>query len=162
MSEVARVAKFRFRATFKRRLGGYLALVLLVGLVGGVAMGAVAAARRTQSSYSVFLASTNPSDLSVNLSNSNTEPGASVGYDPTTIDTIRHLPHVKNVESYAELNAYPLNPDGTLNNVSVPVLGSVDGLYFDQDRITITQGRMADPTSVDEVVMSADVVEHFG
>jgi hypothetical protein len=44
-------------------VGGYLSLVLLIGLVGGLAMGAVAAARRTQSSYSSFLASTNPSDV---------------------------------------------------------------------------------------------------
>ncbi|MGZ4764318.1 MAG: hypothetical protein ACXVH5_01420, partial [Ilumatobacteraceae bacterium] len=110
MRPVVRVAWFRFRATFKHRLGGYLALVLLTGLIGGAAMGAVAAARRTQSSYSEFLASTKPSDLIVNLN----EPGASVGYDAKLIDTIRHLPHVASVESYAELNAYPLNPDGTL------------------------------------------------
>ena len=31
-----RVAWFRFRATFHRSWGGYLALVLLVGLVGGL------------------------------------------------------------------------------------------------------------------------------
>ena len=152
------MAWFRFRATFRRRLGGYLSLVLLVGIVGGVAMGAVAAARRTQSSYSVFLASTNPSDVIVNLTNSNPD----AGYPATIIDTIRHLPRVRSLESYAVLNAYPLNPDGTLDNVSVPTVGSVDGLYFDQDRITITQGRMADPTRVDEVVMSADVLQHFG
>ncbi|MGZ7085521.1 MAG: ABC transporter permease [Ilumatobacteraceae bacterium] len=158
MRPVVRVAWFRFRATFRHRLGGYLALVLLIGLIGGAAMGAVAAARRTQSSYSEFLASTKPSDLIVNLN----EPGASVGYDAKLIDTIRHLPHVASVESYAELNAYPLNPDGTLNNVSVPVEGSADGLYFDMDRIAITQGRMPDPNRADEVVMSADVAAHFG
>jgi hypothetical protein len=156
------VAWFRFWATFRRRLGGYLALVLLIGLIGGVAMGALAAARRTQSSYSAFLANTNPSDVSVNLTIPNNEAGAIVGYDAKIIDTIRHLPHVSSVESYAELNAYPLNRDGTLNNVSVPVEGSVDGLYFDMDRLTITQGRMADPTRVDEVVMSANVLAHFG
>ncbi len=162
MRPVVRVAWFRFWATFKHRLGGYLALVLLVGLIGGAAMGAVAAARRTQSSYSAFLASTHPSDVSVNLSIPNTAAGQIVGYDSKIVDTIRHLPHVSSVESYAELNAYPLNPDGTLNNVSVPTDGSVDGLYFDTDRVTITRGRMADPNRVDEVVMSADVVAHFG
>ena len=34
------MAWFRFWATFRRRLGGYLALVLLIGLIGGTAMGA--------------------------------------------------------------------------------------------------------------------------
>jgi len=51
-----RVAAYRFRATFGRRWGGYLALVLLIGLVGGLAMGAVAGARRTQSSFPVLFA----------------------------------------------------------------------------------------------------------
>ena len=62
---VLRVAWYRFLATFTRRWAGYLSLVLLIGLVGGVAMGSITAARRTQSSFSVFLASTSPSDLSV-------------------------------------------------------------------------------------------------
>ena len=56
---------YRFPATFRRRWGGYLALAVLIGLVGGVAMGSVAAARRSDSSYPTFLASTNPSDLVV-------------------------------------------------------------------------------------------------
>jgi hypothetical protein len=60
-----RVASYRFRATFAHRWGGYLALVLLIGLLGGLAMGAVAAARRTQSSFHAFIASTNPSDLTL-------------------------------------------------------------------------------------------------
>ena len=46
-------------------MGGYLALAVLIGLVGGVAMASVVAARRTDSSYPEFLASTNPSDLIV-------------------------------------------------------------------------------------------------
>src|ERR1039457_1552536 len=43
---VLRVAWYRFRATFRRRLGGYLTLAVLIGLVGGVAMGSMVAARR--------------------------------------------------------------------------------------------------------------------
>lgn len=43
----------------------YLAIVLLLGLVGGLALGALAGARRTQSSFPKFLRSTNPSDLFV-------------------------------------------------------------------------------------------------
>ena len=64
-SHVLHLALYRFRATFGRRRGGYLALVLLVGLMGGVAMGAVAGARRTQSAFPVYLASTNPSRRAV-------------------------------------------------------------------------------------------------
>ena len=35
---VLSVAWYRFRATFRRRRSGYLAIVLLIGLVGGLAM----------------------------------------------------------------------------------------------------------------------------
>jgi hypothetical protein len=34
------VAWYRFRSTFGQRWGGYLTIVLLVGLVGGLALGA--------------------------------------------------------------------------------------------------------------------------
>ena len=47
-----RMVGYRARATFRARWAGYLSLLLLVGLLGGVAMGALAAARRTQSSFS--------------------------------------------------------------------------------------------------------------
>ena len=49
-----RVAGYRFRATFRRRWGGYVALVAVIALVGGLAMGAVAGARRTQSSFPTY------------------------------------------------------------------------------------------------------------
>ena len=61
--QVARVAWFRFRATFRTRWVGYLSVVLLVGFVGGLAMASVAAARRTQSSFPAYLATLNPSDI---------------------------------------------------------------------------------------------------
>ena len=49
---------YRSRITFARRRGAYLGLVVLIGLIGGIAMGSIAAARRTQSLYPAFLAST--------------------------------------------------------------------------------------------------------
>ena len=70
------VARYRFGATFRRRWGGYLAIALLIGLVGGVAMGSIAAARRTQSSYPAFLASTNASDLTMSTYGVNAASGA--------------------------------------------------------------------------------------
>ena len=62
-ARVIGVAWYRFRATLGRSWGGYASLVLLVALTGGIGMGSIAAARRTQASFSVFLKSTNPSDL---------------------------------------------------------------------------------------------------
>lgn len=86
VSRVLRVAWYRFQGTLGRRWGGYLAVVLLIGLVGGLAMGAVAAARRTQASFPTFLASTDPSDLSVLAR-------------PVPVQVFARLAHVRRVET---------------------------------------------------------------
>ena len=146
-----RVAWYRFRATFGRRWGGLLAIVLLIALVGGLAMGAVAAARRTQSSFPAYLASTNPSDLTVLTG----LYGEKAGFDPDVIRRISRLPHVKQVKSYAGTDAAALAPNGAVAVNLQGLPGSIDGEYFDQDRVTIVQGRMANPERADEVVMDA-------
>ena len=141
---VLRIARYRFRATFGHRWGGYLAVVLLVGLVGGVAMASIAAARRTQSSFSFFLASTNPSDLSVPTFGTS----ASGSYSATLTTEIAKLREVKHVEAWISVNAAPLHPDGApvLDHLAqIYTVASVNGLYFNQDRVAVTQGRMADP-----------------
>src|SRR5258707_15141775 len=106
MKPVFRVALYRFRVALRGRWGGLVALVLLVGLLGGLAMGSVAAARRTQSSFPAYLASTNPSDLGLATSVYDASSG-SPGYDPSIVRQIAHLPHVKHVESWAGLNVLP-------------------------------------------------------
>lgn len=80
MSQVLRVAWYHFRITFRRRWGGYLSVMLLIGLIGGIAMASMVAGRRTQSSYPTFLASTNPSDVTVAVCN------AVTGASPTDAD----------------------------------------------------------------------------
>ena len=40
--------------------------------------------------------------------------------------------------------------------------GSLDGMFLDQDRVTVVQGRMADPNRVDEVVMTATAAQLLG
>jgi hypothetical protein len=57
------VSWYHFRARFHQRWSGYLTVALLIGLVGGVAIGAVAAARRTQSAFPAYLAASHASDL---------------------------------------------------------------------------------------------------
>jgi len=154
---VLRIAWYRFRATLGHRWGGYLSVVLLVGLVGGVAMGSIAAARRTQSSFSVFLASTNPSDLSMPTFGAAAISSASANYSATLTKEIADLSGVRHAEAWVNVNAAPMRPDGA------PAIGhlaqiysaaSVDGLYFNQDRVAVTQGRMADPRRPDEFVMT--------
>ena len=154
MSRVLRVAWYRFRVTLGRRWGGYLSVVVLIGLVGGLAMGAVAAARRTQSSFPAFLASTNPSDMSVFTG-------------PVPVNVLARLPHVKRVESADVLNAAQLGPNGAPvshggSTGQVFSVGSVDGLFFNQDRVTVVDGRMANPRLAGQAVVTEEAAHLLG
>ncbi len=153
-----RVAWYRFRGASRGRWGALVALVILVGLLGGLAMGSVAAARRTQSSFPAFLAGTNPSDMGLATSVYDPSSG-SPGYDPGIAREIARLPHVKHVESWAGLNVVPLESNGAPTPQAGTSVGggsgSVDGLYFDQDRFAIDQGRLANPKRADEFMTSA-------
>ena len=153
MTQAVRVASYRLRTTFGRQWAGLASLALLIGLIGGLAMGAVAGARRTQSSFPAYLGSTDPSDLTVLTALAGS--GAAPGYDSALVRKIARLPHVEHVESYAGTNAALLAPDGTVANNAVGVPGSVDGEYFHQDRVTIVEGRMPDPDRPDEALVDA-------
>ena len=156
-SVVLRVAWVRFRATLKTRWASYAIVAVVVGILGGLAMAGVAAARRTQSSFTALLASTNPSDLGAITAVWNPSAGVRTGYDPAVIEKIRHLPGVVHVESYVGLQAFTVGADGKPMFAAQSTLGSVDGLLFNQDDVIITRGRMADPTKANEVVVT-DVV----
>jgi len=163
------VSWYRFRVTFAHRRGGYLAIVLLVGLVGGLAMGSIAAARRTASSFPVFWASTNPSDLVGVTGILNPMLGSGSGYDASIVQAIARLPHVKDVESQSGIDFLPLQRDGKplyAPNFYPPAAGngygSVDGMYFDQDKVAVSEGRMADPNRPDELMLSAEGASALG
>src|SRR5580692_8449305 len=94
-----RLVSYRFRTTWRQRLGGLITLFLLVGLVGGLAMASVAAARRTASSFTTYWASTNPSDLVGATAVLNPTIGLNVGYNAPAVAKIKRLPHVMQVQS---------------------------------------------------------------
>ena len=147
----AHVASYRFRATFGRRWGGYLTLAVLIGLLGGVAMASLVAARRTDSSYPKFLAGTNPSDLIVQPNGG----GCCSAYH--FLAQIGALPHVKQMETATSVQAATITPRGGIGTVlqsQVQLIASPDGMFSDQDRVTITAGRAVNPAHPDEVVAS--------
>ena len=145
----ARLAWYRFRVTFRRRLGGYLALAVLVGLIGGLAMASMTAARRTDSSYPDYLASTNPSGLIVQPNSQSGSATTAAGADRLyrhLLDQMRHLPHVRGLVTTDAFNAALLTPRGGYGPVlftQVQLVASDDGMFASQDRLTITAGRRA-------------------
>jgi hypothetical protein len=151
------VAWYRLRVTFARRWRQSLALAVLIGLIGGVGLGSLAAARRTQSSYPAYLAQTNASDLT--LSTYGIGNAAATVYSAKTEAAIARLPAVRHVESWVGVIAVPLTngaPAGFFDSTnSVNFAASETGLYFNQDRPTVLQGRLADPGRVDEFMTTA-------
>jgi hypothetical protein len=152
-----RPAWYRLRAGLRRDWAGYLAIAMIVGLLGGVAMASVAAARRTQSAFPRILAASNASDLHV-------DPGP---YSARVIGQTSRLPQVRSAESYVALNGLRALRSGfadrrTPFNQQVELVGSLDGLYFDQDRVIITSGRRANPRRPGEIVISEQTARRFG
>jgi hypothetical protein len=167
MSSLLRVAFYRFRATFGRRWPGYATIILLTGLVGGLAMGAIAGARRTQSSFPVYVASTNPSQ--VQAFDAFIDPAIKdyAGYYPARARAIAHLPHVKVAETDIGFDAnlvllghLQTHPEP---GEKPPVFeGSTNGDFTKEDRVTLVEGRLADPARPDEMVMNAQAAHELG
>jgi ABC-type lipoprotein release transport system permease subunit len=160
LRSAGRVAWYRFRVTFRHRWPGYLTVVLLVGLLGGLAMGAIAGARRTESSFPKYLASTHPSDLLVLRNDSANDDNTG---DPAFLRELAHLPHIARVESATSPTQQLLAPDGSVAHdatherfdATVQMTADVNGEFFDQDRPSVLEGRMLDPKRADEMVLSA-------
>ena len=103
--------------TFRVRWTGYLTIVVLVGLLGGISMASIAGARRTQSSFATLMSRANSSQLEGLTGVYNPTIGQN-GYSASLIKTIGHLPYVKDVKSLLGMNLLILNAKGA------PILAS--------------------------------------
>jgi hypothetical protein len=144
-----------------------LAIVLLIGLVGGLAMASIAAARRTQSSFPTFLASTNPSEIQAFDGFVDPAIGDNAGYYPARARAIAHLPHVRMAETVVGFdgNLVPLSGLHVHQGPGEkpPVFeGTTDGEWVNQDRVTLVAGHLANPGRRDEVVMNAQAAHELG
>jgi FtsX-like permease family len=140
-----------------------LAIVAVGGLLGAVALGALAGARRTASAYSRYLASINASDAMVNI------PGLVPGIPVTRPMTlISHLPGVSQSAVYLGMDASPVlggkvddafqtnDVTGTLSSSSF----GADG--FSQDKMTVLAGRLPGTGSTNQVALTAGIAARFG
>ena len=155
-------AWYRFRATLGSELSYFLSIVLLLGAVGGLALGAIEAARSTESSFADFVASSHVPQLFVFDGVINPGIGLDSAYNPRLLQTLSHLPHVERVESTVELNMGPLNAREQPLATSPDALASVGGLDFNEDPVGIADGRMVDPHKPDEVVLDAASAKALG
>ena len=154
---VLRLADYRLRSTFRRRWGGYLTLILFVGLAGGLAMGSLAAARRTQSSSPQYLQATDPFELSGFTAEF--IPGIyGEGYNPTVIAKIAHLKHVSGVGSVVGVNVAPIEPSGAIKNPAVATSMTFVGALASSfgahgEGVTLIAGRLPRATAVHSFIV---------
>ena len=158
-------AWYRLRSTMRSELSYFLSVILLVGAVGGLALGAIEAARSTESSFADFVASSHVPQLFVFDGVINPGIGLDSAYNPALLRTLSHLPDVERVESTVELNMGPLTARGAAvaeSALSPTAEASVGGLDFTEDPVTIIDGRMVDPHKADEVVIDAASAKALG
>ncbi len=128
------VVWFRLRTVGRQRWRAWLVLAALVGLGGGIVLGALAGARRTDSAYGRFLVEANAYDVVV-------VPTAFA----IDIEAVRRLPQVTDSAGVS----YVL-----MESLLDPLLPAGDGFFERISRPQILEGRRPDPSKVDEVSIS--------
>jgi putative ABC transport system permease protein len=150
---VLTIALSYWRAALRRSWRQAVVLALVGGVLGAVALGALAGARRTSTAYGRYLASINASDVFVNV------PGKLPGMTGTQpITLISSLPGIISHAAYVGLNGFPVVNGGAVSSFLIGSLnGSFDGEYFSQDRMTVLAGKIPPKDSTTTVVITPAV-----
>ena len=153
-----RAAFYWWRAVRGRSWRPVLTVMLVGGLLGAVALGAVAGARRTLSAYGRYLTSAKVSDAFVNV------PGAIPGMPLTRpITLISKLPGVAASAGYLGLADDPVVHGRIVDShLTNGLIGSYTGAYFRQDRMTVLAGRLPAVNSTDQIALSPGIASLFG
>jgi hypothetical protein len=159
-----RTVTYLARLSWRRQRSTAVWLSALLVLTGGVSMAAIAAARRTDSAYPAYLASSNASQVQLAIYHLS----SSAGYgNPLLSSTLDALPHVRRVATAPDVFLSPAEPrsapaQASIVDQDVSFLGSLGGENYSVDRPVVEVGRMADPHSLDQVVASADAARLLG
>lgn len=145
-------ARYWWRATWRDTWRSTLVVVVLCAILGAVALGSLAGARRTESAYGRYLRSIDASDVMVNIP----EPNLSV------IAKVSALAGVRSSAAWLGLAGNPVvhgrEDDSFLTDDLVGSLGD----FFRQDRMTVLQGRLPRPGATDEIALTPGIAKLFG
>jgi hypothetical protein len=147
------IAWYTWRASWRKSWRAALVIAVIGGLLGAVALGALAGARRTDTAYGRYLASVNASTVMIDV------PGPLL----PVIQHIEHLPGTSSSGAWLGLNATPIiggKPDDSFLIDSLA--GSLDGEYFRQDKVTVLVGHLPSAGATDEVVLTPGLARDFG
>jgi hypothetical protein len=147
----------RTRSELRASWRPWLALALTIGLAGGVALAAVAGARRTGTAYPRFVAWSRTADIETSE--------LAAGVDPAqALSGIEHLPSVAGWSRVDVVAPGFVLPSGHL--VTQPELFGVSdlrGTFLSTiDRPKVLGGRMYDPAAPDEAVIDFAAADRVG
>ena len=132
-----------------RRWKALVALGILAGLAGGLALASIAGARRTSTAFERYREATGRADAIVF--------GTLAGIFPADYSPVRDLPEV---EDAGEFTLAPLGVEG------YPMLGTLapndDRLYRTVARPLLVAGRLPDPERDDELVVNRSAARQLG
>ena len=135
-----------FRAELRRRWRSWLAIALLVSLVGGFVLAGVVAGRRTDAAFPRFVA---------------TYGFDAVGYAVHPIPELAHLPEVASAARY--LSPAGGQPQCSCGGVINPADFSVNDLPpHEHEYSKLVSGHWPDPSSVDQVLASVTLQQDYG
>jgi hypothetical protein len=129
-----------------------LLIALIGGLLGAVALGAVAGARRTDSAYGRYLRSVNDSNVMVDI------PGPIL---PLVRD-VEAEPGVLSSAAWIGLNAMPV-VNGKVRPAwrYAALAGGLDGEFYRQDKLTVLEGKLPPASSTSQVILTPLMAAHF-
>ncbi len=144
----------RFRAELRTRWRAWLALALVVGLVGGVVLALVAGARRTDSAYERFLRAQHAYDALI----------------PSTIDVFGDETQRTAIFDTEDLRRLPEVVDTAVSGAFFVSVGAGVGVLVpknerigtDINRFKMIDGRRPDPDDPNEAVVSFTYADQYG
>ena len=163
------VVAYTVRAEARRRWPTWLALGLLVGLAVGALCAAAAGARRTESAYQDLRRETDAMDAAIFFAcNPERAPDC-----PETVEEIRALPGVADAALFLSPQVPVTDAEGRLVQLQDdPCYSGSGGLQLlvprgpefgsTMHRVRILEGRAADPTRAEEVVIAPLIADELG
>ena len=153
-------ARIRFGAELRSRWRAWALLAVAAGLAGGLIVGMVAAAQRTETTFDRFLTHTNAADAYVGR-------GYAYGEDSIDFDRIARLPQVAASQRQLLLaviaqsrSGRPLYPNGP-ESLEVQVPSDGDHVHS-IDRAKLLRGRLPDPSRPDELLADTKSTHDLG
>jgi ABC-type lipoprotein release transport system permease subunit len=140
----------RLRAELRHQWRGWLALAVLLGLIGGIALAAAAGARRTDTAYPRFLRRSNAADLLVSSALSGFH-----GY----FHAVAGLPEVSSLASTAFLQMSLPGPGASPFSGMVAEISPAGGEGMSIDRVKVLAGRMFNPADPRAVVIDQHLAD---